>query len=146
MWLSSNYYFITFLHFFDSFFFSGQITIRIDTSWVQLLLEFSTDHFKTMHTCSTWSVDVHVVLGLSSHYFYELFLLLQLSFFQVRLLRGLFGKFVEFCYISNNLHPIFMKLGMQEALLILKVFVKNKIKETKKTRYTGCRRKKKCVC
>ena len=50
-----------------------QISIRIDTLWVQLILEFSTDHFETIHTCSTWSEDVHVVLGLSSRYFYQLF-------------------------------------------------------------------------
>ena len=37
-----------------------QITVRIDTLWAQLLLEFSSDHFETMHTCSTLSVDVHV--------------------------------------------------------------------------------------
>ena len=30
--------------------------------WAQLL-EFSTDHFETMHICSTWSEDVPVVLG-----------------------------------------------------------------------------------
>ena len=55
------------------YFFPGSITIRIDTLWAQLLLEFSIDHFETMHTCSTWSVDVHVVLGLSSRYFYQFF-------------------------------------------------------------------------
>ena len=48
---------------------SNQITIRIDTLWAQLLLEFSIDHFYTMHTCSTSSVDVHVVFGLSSFLF-----------------------------------------------------------------------------
>ena len=29
---------------------------------MQLLLEFSTDHFEAMHACSTLSVDVRVVL------------------------------------------------------------------------------------
>ena len=61
--VSSRYFFSTFFHFFDLFFFSSQITIRKDTLWAQLLLEFSTDHFETIHTCSTWSVDVHVVSG-----------------------------------------------------------------------------------
>ena len=42
---------------------------------------------------------------------------------------------------SNNLHPINMKLGMHEPLLILKVFVKNKTKLTKETRYMGCHSK-----
>ena len=37
--------------------------IDIITLWAQLLLEFSTDHFETKRTCSTWSVDVHVVWG-----------------------------------------------------------------------------------
>ena len=50
-------------------FFPSCITIRIDTLWAQLLLEFSTDHFETMHICFTWSEDVHLVLGLSSYYF-----------------------------------------------------------------------------
>ena len=66
-------FFINFFYFFDVVFFSGQITIRIDTLWAQLLLEFSTDHFETMHTCSTWSVDVHVVLGISFHFFLSTF-------------------------------------------------------------------------
>ena len=48
----------------------------------------------------------------------------------VHYLQGLFGKFVEFCYISDNLHPIYMKLGTYEPLLILKVFVQNKSKPT----------------
>ena len=46
---------------FFHFVFPGQISIRIDILWVQLLLEFFTDHFETMHTCSTWSEDVRVV-------------------------------------------------------------------------------------
>ena len=46
--LSFHYFFINFLHFFD--FFSGLITIWIDTLWAQLLLEFFTDHFETTHT------------------------------------------------------------------------------------------------
>ena len=48
--------------------FPGPISIGIDTLWAQLLLEFSTNSFETMHICSTWSEDVCVVLGLSSHY------------------------------------------------------------------------------
>ena len=59
--------------FFFFFFFSGQITIRIETFCAQLRLEFSTDHFETMHTCSTWPLDVHVVLDLSSSYFLSTF-------------------------------------------------------------------------
>ena len=54
---------------FLTLFFPGQFIIRKDTLWAQLLLEFSTDHFETMYNCFTWSIDVHVVLGLSSLYF-----------------------------------------------------------------------------
>ena len=61
-------FFINFFYFFNLVFFSGLITIRIDTLWMQLLLEFSTDQFETMHICLTWFVDVHVVLGLSFFY------------------------------------------------------------------------------
>ena len=33
-------------------------------------LDFSTDHLETIHTCSTWSEDVHVVRGLSCLYLF----------------------------------------------------------------------------
>ena len=59
-WGYSPVIFINLFHFFDLVF------SRSDTLWAQLLLEFSTDHFETVHICSTWSADVHVVLGLSS--------------------------------------------------------------------------------
>ena len=85
---SSRYVLSTFFFNFFDLVFPGLITIRIDTLWAQLLLEFSTDHFENMHTSSTLSVDVHVVLGSSSHYVLSTFfsLLFRLSFFQVRLL------------------------------------------------------------
>ena len=50
------------------FVFSDPISIGIDTLWAQLLLQFSTNHFETIHICSTWSEDVHVVFGLSSYH------------------------------------------------------------------------------
>ena len=86
--LSSHYFFINFFFIFSTKCFLGPITIRIDTLWAQLLLAFFTDHFETMHTCFTWSLDVRVVLGLNYPpvNFYELFPLFQLSFFQVQLL------------------------------------------------------------
>ena len=65
--------------------FLGSITIRIDTLWTQFLPEFSTDHFETMHTCFTRSVNVYALLRLSSHKFYLLFPIFRLKFFQVRL-------------------------------------------------------------
>ena len=74
-----------FFHFFDLVFFffsSGPITIRIDTLWAQLLLEFSTHHFETMHICSTLSINVCVVLGYPN-IFYQYFSLFLFSFFQV---------------------------------------------------------------
>ena len=59
----------------------------MDTLWAQLLLEFSTDHFETMRTCSTLSVDVSVIFRLSSHYFSSTFsTFFRLIFFQVQLL------------------------------------------------------------
>ena len=67
-------FFINFFYFFDLVLFSGSITIRIDTLWEQHLLELSIGHFETMHACSTWSVDVHVVLGLSSNYILSTFI------------------------------------------------------------------------
>ena len=63
--LSSRYFFYQLFPLFRHFF-SGQIINRIDTLLAQLLLEFSTDHFETMPTCSTWSEDVHAGLGLYS--------------------------------------------------------------------------------
>ena len=69
----SSHYFCQLLPLFHLIFFSGQITFRIDTLWARHLLEFSTDHFATMYTCSTWSVDAQVVLGLSTHYFLSTF-------------------------------------------------------------------------
>ena len=48
--------------------FSGPVSIGIDTLWPQLLMDFSTNHFETMHICSTWFEDVRVVFGLSSYH------------------------------------------------------------------------------
>ena len=48
--------FIIFPHFFDLVF-PGPISIGKD---IFCLLEFFTDHFETMHICSTWSEDVCV--------------------------------------------------------------------------------------
>ena len=61
-------FFINFFHVYWLSFFSGPISIGIDTLWAQLLLEFFTNHFETMHICSTWSEDVRVVLGLSFYH------------------------------------------------------------------------------
>ena len=51
-----------------TYFFPGPISIGVDTLWAQLLLEFYTNHFKTMHICATWSEDVRVVSRLSSYH------------------------------------------------------------------------------
>ena len=80
----SSLYLLSIFSTFSTYFFPGSISIRIDILWAQLL-EFSTGHFETVHTCSAWSEDVHVVLELSSYYFLSTFPLFRLSFFQVRL-------------------------------------------------------------
>ena len=54
---------------FSTYFFPGLISFKIDTLLAQLL-QLSTDQFETMHTCSTLSEDVRVVLGLFSRYFF----------------------------------------------------------------------------
>ena len=41
----------------------------------------STDHFETMHTCSTWSKYVLAVLGLSSYYVLSFFFFFFFFFF-----------------------------------------------------------------
>ena len=56
------FFFFSFLYFFDLVF-QDLITINLDLMWAQHLLDFSTDHLETMHTCSTWYEDVRVVLG-----------------------------------------------------------------------------------
>ena len=71
---------LLFLHFRLNFF-PCPICIRIDIWWVQLPLDFSTDHLETMHTCSTWSEDEHVVLGFSCHYLFSTFCTLSTLFF-----------------------------------------------------------------
>ena len=45
----SSYFVYHFFLFFDLVFFPGVVSIRIDTLWAKLLLEFSSDHFETMH-------------------------------------------------------------------------------------------------
>ena len=64
----SSHYFIHFFPLFGLSFFPGPISIGIDTLWAQLLLEFSTNRFETMHICSISSEDVYVVFGLSSYH------------------------------------------------------------------------------
>ena len=70
-------------HFFDLDFPGPISTIRtrIDNLWAPIFIEFSTDHFKTMHTCFTWSVGVHVVLGSFSYYFCHFFFFFFFFFF-----------------------------------------------------------------
>ena len=55
------FFFFQFLYVFDLVF-SGSITSQ-----------FSPGHFETMHVVVLWSVDMHVVLGLSSDYFLSSF-------------------------------------------------------------------------
>ena len=100
------FFFINFplsrLSFFFFFFFSGQITIRIDTLWAQLLLEFSTDRFETMYPCSTWSVDVHVVLGLASRFFFFFVVVVVLFCFRLSFFLLFRLSFSRFDYSLNR--------------------------------------------
>ena len=66
LFLSTFFYFLTYL-------FPGLISIRIDNLEAQLLLQLFTDHFETMHTFSTWSEDVRVVLSYSTILFLNFF-------------------------------------------------------------------------
>ena len=67
LWLSFCCFFLsTFFFFYDLLFF--QVRLLLD-----YLVGVTTDQFDTMHTCSTWSVDVHVVFGLSCRYFLSTF-------------------------------------------------------------------------
>ena len=102
--------FVNFFHFFDlGIFFSGQIIIRIDTLWAQLLLDFLLDHFETMYTCSTWSVDAHVVLGLFSINFFYLFVYF---FFQVQLI-------FEYISYGRNSSQRFTTVILKLCILVL---------------------------
>ena len=61
-------------------FFPGPISIRIDILCAQLLSDFSTDYLDTMLTCSVWSEDVRVVLGLACRNLFSTFLLFFFQF------------------------------------------------------------------
>ena len=63
VWRLFSYYFLSFFPTFLTELFPGSISIRTDILWAQLLLDFSTDHLETMHTCSIWSEDVHLFWG-----------------------------------------------------------------------------------
>ena len=65
-----SHYFLSPFSAFLTYFFPGPISIRIDVGATPPRLFFFTDHLETMRTCSTWSEDVHVVLGLSCHSFF----------------------------------------------------------------------------
>ena len=41
--------------------------------WAQLLLQFYTKLFEILQVFLSWSEDVHVLLGLSSHHFLSIF-------------------------------------------------------------------------
>ena len=70
--LGLSFYLFSTVSTISPYFFPGPISIRTDILWAQLLLDFSTDYLETMHTCSTWSEDVRVVLGYSAIIFFFL--------------------------------------------------------------------------
>lgn len=48
--------------------FLHQKTFKVHILDTQLLLRFCMNYYKTWHASSSWSVDVHLTLGLSSNY------------------------------------------------------------------------------
>ena len=63
-----------------------------------------------MHTCSTWSEDVHVILGLSSHYFLSaLFHIFYLALFPGLISIGIDTLWSQLLEFSTN-HFETMKL------------------------------------
>ena len=69
----SYQYFYQLFPFFDLVFFPGPISIETDALWAQFLLEFSTNHFETMHIYSKLSEDVRVWVILPLICFDQLF-------------------------------------------------------------------------
>ena len=53
----------------------------VDTLCAQLLIQFYTDRFETLHTLLSWSVDVHMVLALLSVKLLSIFFTFKLSHF-----------------------------------------------------------------
>ena len=101
---------------------------------MQLLLDFSTDHFETMHTCSTWSEDVHMVWGYPANFF-QRFALFHLSLFQLlyddvgslwaQLLLQFYNKLFETLHVflscSENVH-VLMGLSSHHFLSTFSTF------------------------
>ena len=56
-------------------------TFTLGALWAQLLLQFCTNHFETLHMFSTWCEDVHVVWIQLLDYFLSLFPHCELSHF-----------------------------------------------------------------
>ena len=101
---------IIIIHFFPLFqhCFPGLISIRIHTLWAELPLQLSTDHFETIHTCSICSEDVHVVLGLFCHYFFQLFPLFLLSCFRYAMMMWVVAPLTVLHHIFRNFPGIFI--------------------------------------
>ena len=84
------FFFVNFSHFFNLFF-PGHITLRYLVDAIPLRVFYRS--FCTMHTCSAWSVDVHVVLIylpiIFINFFYFLYLFFSRSdYYQNRYLVG----------------------------------------------------------
>ena len=101
-------FFLNFFHLFN-WHFSRSDYVRIDTLWAQLLLQLSTDHFETMHTCSIWSEDVRVIFGLfcnfslSLFFFFNFFTFFDLAFFMCDMMMWVACG----CNFSYSLIPFF---------------------------------------
>ena len=71
---------------------------------MQFLLDFSTDHLETIHSCSTWNENVHVVLGLSCHYLFSTFCTFSMFLFSCdTMTRVACGCNFSYSFISNFL-------------------------------------------
>ena len=98
----SSYNFLSTFSIFSTWFFLGPVSIKTYILWAQLLLDFSTDHLETMHTCSSWSEDVHIVLSL----YFQLVTLFQLSGFLV----VIWWRGSLWAQLKSSFIPNFLKL------------------------------------
>ena len=97
--------FITFFHFFNIFF-SGLISIRIDTLWAQLILPFSTVIFKLCILVLHGLKMCMWFWGYSAIFFFQLFPLFSLSFFRCNMMMWV-SCMCNFSYISIPLFETF---------------------------------------
>ena len=99
-------FFELFAFFFNSFFSCD--TMPRTGLWAQLLLQFYTKLFEILQVFLSWSEDVHVLLGLSSHHFLSTFF----HFFNVFQVP-----------ISIKIYTLWVQLILQFPPIILKLYL-----------------------